>query len=351
MGLETAAIIGIAAAGAAAVGSVGQVISNAHTNRVNSKNVADTNAMNYQIHQEDMAYQTSERLATQDYNSPANQSSRFRAAGINPYFALGSMDAGTATAQTAPSGNPMQAFHQQALPVADIVHSLTDVGMQSARGIAETDAINLDNDAKRIDLQFKTQEKLLSLSEQRARVASSSIDADLKASQLRMIDRQVDQLTTDLEILQSTKEERKAQAGLQTQLMRLDARSKELGNEFQKWSNDYQQKYGAQQLKSLVASIKETYSRVSLNSSLSAKAIADKMLSDASRKGVKLDNHQKTMLNPILVDIAEEDKKIKQYQSRHPSRFEQEVQSPMFRVLDRILGNSRDNGFGYVGYE
>ena len=98
MGLETAIIVGSAIAAVGAVGASG----------INAASTSSTNKKQEEMFHEQMAYQTSEREATQEYNTPANQRQRYEDAGINPYLALGQMDAGNTSAQTAPSAPQLQ---------------------------------------------------------------------------------------------------------------------------------------------------------------------------------------------------------------------------------------------------
>ena len=87
------------------------------TNDTNLQATRETNAQNRELFNQQLDYNTQmyenqkaynneliEKM--NDYNKPANQMSRYRDAGINPYFALGNIDSGqmqNAVGVTAPT--------------------------------------------------------------------------------------------------------------------------------------------------------------------------------------------------------------------------------------------------------
>src|SRR5882672_8403832 len=91
--------------GAGLVGTLAQVGGAIYNGIQNRKNVQDTIAANKQ--QSEYAY--SQDLAMwnrqNDYNSPANQMSRFKAAGLNPNMIYGSGSGGSGNASQMPKYN------------------------------------------------------------------------------------------------------------------------------------------------------------------------------------------------------------------------------------------------------
>lgn len=315
MGLETAAIIGIAAAGAAAVGSVGNVIAQNSANKQNAQNVANTNALNYQIFQEQKAYQTGEREATQEYNTPLNQRQRYEQAGINPYFALGSIEGGNTTAMSSPSANPMQAAQIQPLPFGDILSSLSG----GADKYLQYEAIQLDNDAKRVDNQFRISEKLITLSRQRQEVYNSKLDAKAKERQIAEIDEQIGILKKENDFLSSTMSERKRAVALNNKAIELSNRSDELQNEWQELQNNILRDTSDSQKATIRAQFANILSSTSLNSASAANQIADKMLKAAQENGVKIDNFQKNKINWLIREGVKLDNEQKRYNIDEPT--------------------------------
>ena len=121
MGLETAAIIGIASAVAATGVGVASSISSANAQK---RAIDSANNTNIQLSREQMAYQTSERLASQEYNTLANQRARAEEAGFNPYLFLGNMETGNTQFQTGVT--PAQVQPNMAL--ADMLKGLGRTG-------------------------------------------------------------------------------------------------------------------------------------------------------------------------------------------------------------------------------
>lgn len=106
-------IIGAAAAlGSAAIGSASNNSANNSNLRINQMN----NEFNERMMQKQMDYNTMMWEKNNAYNRPTNQMIRYRAAGINPYMALGNIQAGnaqsagsTSAASAAPAA-PQQSF-------------------------------------------------------------------------------------------------------------------------------------------------------------------------------------------------------------------------------------------------
>lgn len=73
-----------------------------------NKSTSDTNRMNLQIAREQNAFNEQMWNKNNAYNTPKAQMARYAEAGINPYFALGNVSGGNATAQTAADVAPMQ---------------------------------------------------------------------------------------------------------------------------------------------------------------------------------------------------------------------------------------------------
>ena len=66
------------------------------TNAMNYKIAQESNQLNEQMFHEANDFNKSERLATQEYNSAAQQRARLEAAGLNPYLMMSGGSAGTA---------------------------------------------------------------------------------------------------------------------------------------------------------------------------------------------------------------------------------------------------------------
>ena len=151
-GLETAIIVG---AGLAAVGAVGSAAISSHAQ-------SKANQTNIDLAREQMAYQTSEREAVQEYNLPEVQRARYEQAGINPYFAMSNIQSGNSEMQsgvTPAHVEPNTAF-------ADMFKDLSGIPSQvlsQYQGLQQVQATEEAIKQARIDSMYKGQEKILQL--------------------------------------------------------------------------------------------------------------------------------------------------------------------------------------------
>ena len=269
-------------------------------NYQNYRIARDTNAMQYKMFQEQMDYQTAERLATQEYNSPENQRRLYEQAGINPYAVLGNINPNT-VAQTAPSA-PNQHV-PEIKPNEALGNMMNDIARSVGVGLTN-EQIGLDNETKRVELAFKTQEKILDIQNKIAEIESKKVHTGVDREQIRTLQKNLDIYEEQLDILRSTKPEVKKQAQLETKSKELENRAKQLSNEYSEWQNEFAKKRGSKELGLLDAQIKQSLSQSALNGALSASAMADKALRDAETAGVKLDNDEKKRLRGHVLKMA-----------------------------------------------
>ena len=84
------------------------------TNETNLRIAHENNLWNKKLQDEQNAFNLKMWNAYNDYNTPANQRSRYEAAGINPYFALSNIDAGNAQSLISADVAPAQQVQYQA---------------------------------------------------------------------------------------------------------------------------------------------------------------------------------------------------------------------------------------------
>lgn len=332
MGLETAIIVGSAIAAVGAVGASG----------INAASTSSTNKKQEEMFHEQMAYQTSEREATQEYNTPENQRQRYEQAGINPYLALGQMDAGNTTAQTAPSAPQLQVPQY-----GDIISALGDSVKSGISDTQQLEMYQLGLEQQRVDARYKLTEKLLQLNSQRADLVLKNQGSHKLDKEIELLDNQIKQTSSDLEFSQKSLSDRLAFQHSQTKIAQLDEQAKQLGNDYQKWFNQFSKERGAKELQQLNASIantwqaiKESGSRIDLNNKNGRLAAANEMLTNAQKRGVHLDNQQKVMLRGYLVEGMALDNKAKKYNTDNPSYFEREILNPAFSLGNQIGSNT-----------
>lgn len=280
------------------------------TNYTNRQIAEDTNAMTKEQNEKNMAFQLQQQQREMAYNSPVAQRQRYEAAGINPYFMLGSgISAGNISAQAAPSagsyqtGAPQQPMDYSKM--SDSLNQLLGMGQNQMMNDAEiklrsqqSEQIGIDNKLRTIELFYRGAEKQLELKERIANAAKAGLDVSMLREQLREI-----QISN--QYLADYLGSRNRQAFNTEKLQELDMQSKELGNEYQRLQNEVFPNKNEAEMRLIFANIGTAMSQKLLNKSLSAQATAQAVLADIQAAGVKIDNNQKQQLMPTLVKTAE----------------------------------------------
>ena len=94
-----------------AIGTIGNIYSQAKANSTNKKLVRETNAQNYKMFQENLQNQWDMWNATNAYNDPSAQRERLQAAGLNPWLMMNGSNAGNAQGAITPTAPTSQAPH------------------------------------------------------------------------------------------------------------------------------------------------------------------------------------------------------------------------------------------------
>lgn len=151
-------------------------------NFLGAKSTEDSNLQNKQLfreqmqHQSDMQdkqldFQTQERLATQEYNSPVNQAFLYSQAGLNPLAMMSKGDSFVpSTAQTggqgsAPAAPSMLPYHPDFSNLGSVVGQL----MAARKASQEADLLSIQN-------QFAEQKTTLEIAEAMSRIDGLNID-------------------------------------------------------------------------------------------------------------------------------------------------------------------------------
>lgn len=139
----------VAIAGGSALDFTGGFYSN-HMNYVNQKRA---NEQNYQMFQEQLAFDREMWEKTNEYNSPANQRKLLEQAGFNPELFFDGNGTSTASTQSAPNGSPSLA-PQTNNPFAGAAAAGASIGNAILQQ-AQADNINEDTKARAMDNLYK----------------------------------------------------------------------------------------------------------------------------------------------------------------------------------------------------
>lgn len=299
-----------------AIGSIGGSIIDAFSS-------SNTNSQNVALAREQMAYQTSEREAMQDYNKPVNQRQRYQEAGFNPYLLMNQIDAGNTQAMTSVGAPTLQAPKY-----GDVMRALGDsVGVayqnQQLRQQIQMQELGLQQMA--VDTKYKLQDKLLELLQKRVSIENSKMDYEQKKKSLDLLDNQIKQTQLDYEFSSKSMNDRLASLTAQRKIAELDVKAHELSNQWLEFQNSLQPEHRAV----LRMQIREALSRIDLNSANAGSAVAAAALAGAQKDGVKIDNYQKNKLNWLIREGVRLDNKAKKWDTDHPS------------YMDRFFANSQ----------
>lgn len=248
---------------------------------INAEAQRDANIKNVDLMREQMKYQTSERLAAQQYNLPANQRARFEAAGINPYMALGQIDAGNTTAMSAPGAPNIQAENY-----GDVLSSLgsgirdTTTQMQAVQQIqAQNEAIK----QAKVDTLYKERNVIADLNNKRAdyelKLASKGVNEEQKKvlqKQIKELDNQIKLSTIDADYHEQLVRSRNSREENMSRLAYEQTLAQQLQNNYQTLVNEAFPALNAAQIRALNASATQSYAAANLSNKMSETEVEKK---------------------------------------------------------------------------
>lgn len=190
--------------GSAALSGISNLIGQHHANKANLQSVRETNQLNYQIHQEDLAAQRANQeyqnrfnlgMLNQSnvYNSPGSQKARLLAAGINPASMLGSPVAESSSLESAgfsmPAAPNMQAASVQPYNF-DFIHSgfANMLSSLSLRDSMLSNSVQRESDL--IDLSEKRATSAARISSMMSNYNKSSLEYQILSQELHRLSRE-----------------------------------------------------------------------------------------------------------------------------------------------------------------
>lgn len=280
------------------VGSIiSGIIGSSAQNSANETNVAlqrETNAQNYKMFQEQLGFTENMWNKANEYNTPANQRTRYEQAGINPYMALGAITGGNAQTASSPSPNP--AVSPQVTPnmamssaMANMANGLPDSLLKSS----QADNLNADTQTKNLNNLFIIQRQVSDLREQEQRINESLARQGLSKEETknkRMERRMIRAQIRDKEIfLKYAEQEYKAKSDEQLErvnLVRNQARNESLKADFQEMTNEAFPQMNAAQLNVLSGQAFQAYKAGELSGNMSEREKVKK-IGDIIDNGIK----------------------------------------------------------------
>lgn len=341
-------------AGLAIAGGAGLVSTIAggfmNSNSVSSANQAnldaarETNTANRQMFDIQMDYNKymyedqkvyNEKLISMmnDYNKPAAQRQRFEEAGINPYFAMGNIDAGNASSQVGVNAPSAPAAPQMVTPtfqpnrVGDYVSAAGRDISSIMQSFANAENLQAHTQQTMIDNLTRFDENIARLENLRSSNALSKAQQDRIDEEIIDMRQQRQYVLDQLKFSAKKTESESDMAEIEVQATALRARSVELLNDYQEWLNVYSKKNGEKNLQQLDATI------ANIHADTAVKAM-QKLETECRKKGIELDNEQKQKLLPLLERAQKLDNEQKELEIKYGSSWYQ----GLGRQFDKLKG-------------
>lgn len=345
---------GLAIAGGAGLISTiaGGIMNSNNVSSVNQSNLEaarETNTANRQMFDIQMDYNKymyedqkayNEKLISMmnDYNKPSAQRQRFEDAGINPYFAMGNIDAGNASSQVGVNAPSAPAAPQMVTPtfqpnrVGDYVSAAGRDISSIMQSFANSENLHAHTQQTMIDNLTRFDENIARLENLRSSNALSKAQQDRIDEEITDMRQQRQYVLDQLKFSAKKTESESDIAEIEVKASSLRARSVELQNDYQQWLNDYSKKNGEKNLQQLDATI------ANIHADTAVKAM-QKLESECRKQGIKLDNEQKQKLMPLLERAQQLENKQKELETKYGSSWYQ----GLGRQFDKLKG--KQSGF------
>lgn len=248
---------------------------------LNYKGQQKANQTNQDLAREQMAYQTSERLATQQYNTPLAQRSRFEAAGINPYLAMSNIDAGNTQAMSAPGFSPVD--NEGLGDVLSQLGQTPEKVINSVQGVQQIQAQKEAVRQARIESLYKERNIIAELQNKQADTKLKLVGKDVNEAQKKVLQQQERDLANQIRMHEidadyheqyvrsrNSKEENLARLAYEQQVGQF------LQNNYQQMVNDAFPDLTAAQIQSLKAQTSQAYAAANLSNKMSETEIEKK---------------------------------------------------------------------------
>lgn len=271
----------------------------------NSQNIAmqrETNALNYQMFQESQAFARDQQKLAMEYNDPAAQAQRLRAAGINPAGVFGNGSVSEVSQAASPSSPNMVAPQVQPLDYSGFgaaAQFATQAYFENQ--LKESQVSKTENES--LIASVNAQFELMAFENKLAKVANDKSLSDFERETAKM----------RLSILRETQGALVRQEGLRADVLDKQVEDLQVRIDGQKIANniadidlDWHNKEKSQNFQLFSAKIAEAYAAARSGDAAAAASLASAALSDAQKDGVKVDNDTKRKVQSYVVQSAKD---------------------------------------------
>lgn len=293
----TAALI---AGGSVVAGLLGGLFgskSQSSANETNLQAARETNQMNRELFNQQLAWQEDMWNKNNQYNSPAETIKRLQRAGINP--ALGS-EFGQASMPSAPSTPSMQPGHVEPVDYSWVPQTInTGINAYFNNQVMSNQVTKSAADAQiaKADAEFQTQ----SLKYRLIETMNSAYKTKWEKEQARVAYNVLNQ--TQQEAITQSQWNTKIMAKTYEEAVNRIAESK-LQQEAMQIANKYAPQLNEAQLKQYRASVAQLFSSAKANDAAALESGARKILIELQQNGARLSNQQQDAIFDALTDKA-----------------------------------------------
>lgn len=194
-------------------------------NETNLQIARETNAMNRQLHESDIAQQERLWKLNNEYNLPSNVVQRLLDAGINPATLSGGNATTPASQISVPSAPQMVA--PQVSPVDALANSVANGIPQAVNAYFQNELLNkqigekdVDTSIKQVQLQFSTSERLLDLYDKMWTVRERMSNVKKGSVEYKKLEEEYNMLKSQHNLLKDTYGDLKERESIQNDVLR-----------------------------------------------------------------------------------------------------------------------------------
>lgn len=345
--------IGAIAAGGASIASAQSQASandanlkmNSETNETNKQIASETNELQAQQFQQNMNWLREQYYNTQNYNSPKNMVARYKAAGINPYFAMGNSAGASASSHVGGASVPsysvphMEAGHVE--PINYDFSGLSDSVAHANDAYYQNEFVSEQTQAMRIENTYRAAKQLMELHESQSRIQQNLASAKVGSAQYDLLLKQKEQTEQAINLVASQMEDLKVQPKIQNQLAQAQTDYVKAQKEYQSIINRFAPDQQKKLLRNLDAEYSKILSEANNNNAMAAHNIALEALTKAQEDGVKLDNDVKDSIADALVDKAFSEADAEYWRAQQSAKGYREGHVSEYLPADDYEGKTR----------
>lgn len=348
----------LVAGGSSLLGSLLSSGSQSSANSANLQAVRETNEANAAINAANLAYNRESRDMAYAYQSdlyskikrdtsPLAKMEQYRQAGINPYFALGNITPSQASASTAPQSSAPSAVSMQSAHQDPVHYDLSGVG-DAVNSYFNNSRLDADTQSRRIQNVTQLDRDIADLRVKRSQANLNDTQKQHLDSQIKTLEKMRDIEFENAKRSGSFMEQQTENVKAEREVIRLNARSTELNNQFLEWRNEYEKQHGAAELKHVDALVKEALSSASASA-------ASAVLAKAQERGVRIDNFQKNKLNWLVREEKKTQIQRNKFEMKYPTMINKAVKGfgqifegetlPRRPYVQKVVYDSKSDSF------